>query len=257
MNIFGISLLQFVSFLLIFIRVAGFIFTFQPISSRMVPAYAKVSFAIAISLAFSQLYSLKDMPDLTLLALFSIKEFILGIIIGFLTSLVFFAFQIAGQIIDFQVGLSLANVINPSFEIQSSPIGDFLFVSSMLVFLVGGWYVPFIEGIGYSFNLVPLGNIVLKGSVLLYAFKLIGDFTFQVALRFVAPIITLLLLVDIITGIIARTVPQINVFIIGLPLKTGLSFLALTILISSIPDVLNREVPFLIRNLLSIIRGFA
>lgn len=257
MNILGISLLQFMSFLLILIRIAGFVFTFQPISSRMVPAYAKISFSIAISLVFSQIYSLKTLPNLGLLVLSSVKELMLGMIIGFLTSLVFYAFQIAGQIIDFQVGLSLANVINPSFEVQSSPIGDILFVSSMLIFLVGGGYTRFIEAIGYSFNLVPLEGIILKGPVLLYSFRLIGDFTIQVALRFVAPIVTLLILVDIITGIIARTVPQINIFIIGLPLKTGISFLALSILIGSIPDVLNGEMPFLIRNLMYIIRGFA
>jgi len=257
MNILGISLLQFISFLLIFIRIVGFVFTFQPLSSRIIPVYARLFSAIAISLAFSQVYSLKALPNLHLFILSSIKELMLGMIIGFLASLIFYAFQIAGQIIDFQVGLSLANVINPSFETQSSPIGELLFVSSMLIFLLVGGYIPVIEAIGYSFTLVPLGSITLKGPILLYSFKLIGDFTLQVALRFAAPIITLLILVDIITGIIARTVPQINIFIIGLPLKTGLSFLALSILIGSIPDLLTGEMPFLIRNLIYIIRGFA
>jgi flagellar biosynthetic protein FliR len=257
MNVLGISLLQFISFLLIFIRIVGFVFTFQPLSSRIIPVYARLSSAIAISLAFSQVYSLKVLPNLALFILSSIKELMLGMIIGFLASLIFYAFQIAGQVIDFQVGLSLANVINPSFEIQSSPIGELLFVSSMLIFLLVGGYIPVIEAIGYSFTLAPLGVITLKGPILIYSFKLVGDFTLQVALRFAAPIITLLILVDIITGIIARTVPQINIFIIGLPLKTGLSFLVLSLLIGSIPDLLNGEMPFLIRNLIYIIRGLA
>jgi flagellar biosynthetic protein FliR len=65
-----------------------------------------------------------------------------------------------------------------------------------------------------------------------------------------------MLLVDIVTGIIARTVPQINIFIVGLPLKTGLAFLILLILIGSLPDIINRELPYLIRQLISIVKGF-
>jgi len=69
-------------------------------------------------------------------------------------------------------------------------------------------------------------------------------------------VITILLLVDVITGIIARTVPQINIFIIGLPLKTGLAFLSILLLIGSVPDLMNREMPYILKELVYIMRGF-
>lgn len=254
--ILGISTVQIASFLLIFLRLFSFISIFQPFGGRFIPISVRLLLAIAMGIAFSQLYTLKRIPDINFLISASIKEIIIGLVIGILANIIIYAFQIMGQIIDFQVGLSLANVVNPAFDIQISPIGDLFFILGILLFLVSGWYSQIIEGIAYSFNIVPIGDGNINGNIFLYSFKLIGNLTFQVALRFSAPITTVLLLSDIITGIIARTVPQINIFIVGLPLKTGLAFLSLLIIIGNIPDLINREMPYLIRELAYVIRSF-
>lgn len=252
----GISTVQIVSFLLIFLRLFSFISVFQPFGGRIVPISVRLLLAIAMGMSFSQLYILKRLPDINFLISASIREIILGLVIGILANIIFYAFQIIGQIIDFQVGLSLANVVNPAFDVQISPIGDLFFIFGILIFLVSGWYTQIIEGIAYSFSIAPIGDLNINEGIFLYSFKLIGNLTLQVALRFSAPITAVLLLADIITGIIARTVPQINIFIIGLPLKTGLAFLSLVIVVSSIPDLINREMPYFIRELIYVIRGF-
>lgn len=252
----GISTVQIVSFLLIFLRLFSFISVFQPFGGRIVPISVRLLLAIAMGMSFSQLYILKRLPDINFLISASIREIILGLVIGILANIIFYAFQIIGQIIDFQVGLSLANVVNPAFDVQISPIGDLFFIFGILIFLVSGWYTQIIEGIAYSFSIAPIGDLNINEGIFLYLFKLIGNLTLQVALRFSAPITAVLLLADIITGIIARTVPQINIFIIGLPLKTGLAFLSLVIVVSSIPDLINREMPYFIRELIYVIRGF-
>ena len=255
-EILGLSTIQAVSFLLIFLRLFSFISVFQPFGGRFIPVSIRLLLAISIGLALSHIYILKDLPDINLLILISVKEIIIGLVIGFLANIIFYTLQVIGQMIDFQVGLSMANIVNPAFDIQVSPIGDLFFVFGMLLFLVTGGYTQIIEGIAYSFNIVPVGEVSINGDIFVYAFKLIGNFVFQVALRFSAPVITILLLVDVITGIIARTVPQINIFIVGLPLKTGLAFLSILLLIGSIPDLMNREMPYLLKELIYIIRSF-
>lgn len=252
----SISLLQITSFLLIFLRLFAVVSVFQPFGMRFMPISIRLLLAIAISIILSQIYTLKETPETNMLIAFGIKEVIIGLVIGLLSNIICYLLQIAGQIIDFQVGLSLANIVNPAFDIQVSPIGDLLFVLGIFIFLITGGYLQVIEALGYSFNIVPLGRVNLSDYVFLDAFKLLGNFTLQVALRFSAPIVTTMLLVDIIIGIIARTVPQINIFIIGLPLKTGVAFLALLVIIGSIPDLINRELPYLIRELVSIMKGF-
>ncbi|MCX7795024.1 MAG: flagellar biosynthetic protein FliR [bacterium] len=250
------SVLQTASFLLIFLRIFAIISVFQPFSIRTIPTSIRLLLTIAMSFILLQLYSLKELPDMNMLLALGIKEIIVGLIIGFLANIIFYMLQMVGQIIDFQVGLSLANIINPAFDIQVSPVGDLLFVLGMFIFLASGGYLQVIEAFGYSFNIVPLGIVNLSNYIFGEAFKLLGNFTLQVALRFSAPIISTILLVDIIIGIIARTVPQINIFIIGLPLKTGLAFLALIIIVGIIPDLINRELPYLIRELVFIMKGF-
>jgi len=255
-EILGLSTIQAVSFLLIFLRLFSFISVFQPFGGRFIPVSIRLLLAISIGLALSHIYILKVLPDINLLILISVKEIIIGLVIGFLANIIFYTLQVIGQMIDFQVGLSMANIVNPAFDIQVSPIGDLFFVFGMLLFLVTGGYTQIIESIAYSFNIVPVGEVSINGDIFVYAFKLIGNFVFQVALRFSAPVITILLLVDVITGIIARTVPQINIFIVGLPLKTGLAFLSILLLIGGIPDLMNREMPYLLKELIYIIRSF-
>ncbi len=252
----GISALQTISFLLIFLRVFAIGTVFQPFSIRTIPVSIRLLLAIAISIILLQLYSLRDLPDMSTLLVLGIKEIVVGLVIGFLANIVFYMLQIVGQIIDFQVGLSLANIINPAFDIQMSPIGDLLFVLGVFIFLVSGGYLQVIEAFAYSFNIVPLGMVNLSNYAFGDAFKLLGNFTLHVALRFSAPIISTILLVDVMIGIIARTVPQINIFIIGLPLKTGLAFLALIVIIGILPDLINRELPYLIKELISIMKEF-
>lgn len=255
-EIAGISLLQIVSFLLVFLRLFGIIFVFLPFGIRVIPDPIRLLLTIGMSFVLVQFYSLKELPTVNTLVLLGIKEVIVGIVIGLLSNIIFYMLQLAGQIVDFQVGLSLANIVNPAFDIQLSPIGDFLFVLGIFIFLVTGGYLQVLEALCYSFNLVPVGEINLNSYTFIESFKLVGNFVLQVALRFATPVITTMLLVDIVTGIIARTVPQINIFIVGLPLKTGLAFLILLILIGSLPDIINRELPYLIRQLISIVKGF-
>lgn len=241
---------------MIFLRLFSFVLIFQPFGGRFIPIPIRLLLAISMSLALSHIYILKDVSDIKLLIAVSLKEIIVGLVMGILCNILLYTLQTIGQLIDFQAGLSLANIVNPAFDIQVSPIGDLFFVFGILLFLVTGGYREIIEAIAYSFNIVPIGKITVNADIFSYSFKLIGNFILQVALRFSAPIITILLLVDIITGIIARTVPQINIFIVGLPLKTGIALLSIIVMIGSIPDLVNREMPYLLRELILIIRSF-
>ncbi len=147
------------------------------------------------------------------------------------------AVQFAGQLIGYQMGFAIVNVLDPHSQTQISLIGEFLFAVVMLSFLnlnlhhdlIGLWY--------QSYDIAPPGGFAFAsladpGSAFMPALVRTFDDIFYLALKISLPLVAFLLLADLALGIIARIMPQMNVFIVGIPLKVavGLFFMSLVVL---------------------------
>ncbi|MDX5476574.1 MAG: flagellar type III secretion system protein FliR [Bacillaceae bacterium] len=228
----------FPAFLLIFVRVSAFFITLPLFSYRSVPAQFKVGFAFFLALIMAINF---DLPILTIegdYILLILKELMVGLLIGLIAYIVLAAIQIAGGFIDFQMGFAMANVIDPQTGAQSPIIGQFFYTFALLLLLAVNGHHLMLDGIFYSYQLIPLTQVwipLADENVLEFVVKKI-NMMFIVALQLAIPIVGALFLVDVALGIVARTVPQLNVFVVGLPLKIGVSFIAillsLTILFS-------------------------
>jgi flagellar biosynthetic protein FliR len=161
-----------------------------------------------------------------------LKEALVGLLIGFTAYMIMSAIQIAGGLIDFQMGFSIANVIDPQTGAQSPLMGQYLYILGLLFFLSFNGHYLLIDGIYYSYQFIPINQPWLplgNSNVALYFVESFSSM-FLVAFQMSVPIVGSLFLVDVALGIVARTVPQLNIFVVGMPVKIIVGFLIMIIL---------------------------
>ena len=229
MSLLQLSAIEFEKLLLIMLRVGG-IMTVAPIfGHRNVPKLVKIGFIIIFSLVLLPTIpaeSVKLPPEMFALTGVLIKEVAAGLIIGFISLLLFIAVQFAGNIIGFQMGFGIVNVLDPNSSAQVPIIGQFQFLIVMMIFLALDGHHMVLSAIAGSFRVIPLGQINFTGISAEIAVRAVVD-TLALAVKLGAPCIVTLFLLSISMGIIARTVPQMNIFIIGFPLKIGVGLFML------------------------------
>lgn len=148
-------------------------------------------------------------------------EFLTGAIIGFLTQITFAIFQFAGQMLDMQIGFGIVNVIDPQNGIQAPILGNFKNLLALLFFLSINGHHNLLRALELSYTYLPIGTVHISGEFYTFIFSVGGEM-FASAFKIALPVLGSLFIADLAMGIIARTVPQMNVFIVGLPLKIGI-----------------------------------
>ncbi|WP_010282408.1 flagellar biosynthetic protein FliR [Bacillus timonensis] len=226
----------FPAFLLVLVRVTSFFVTMPLFSYRTLPTSHRIG--VAFFLAWIMFLSMEK-PILQIDGFFImlvLKEAMVGLFIGLVAYMIFAAIQIAGGFIDFQMGFAIANVIDPHTGAQSPLMGQYLYTFALLFLLAINGHHLLLDGIFYSYEFIPMDQATLPfGDENVVAFVLKAFSTmFIIAFQMSMPVVGALFLVDIALGIVARTVPQLNVFVVGLPLKVGVSFIVLFIAMSMI-----------------------
>ena len=154
----------------------------------------------------------------------------MGLILGFVVLLLFIGIQFAGQLAGLQMGFGIVNVIDPQSSEQVSIIGQFLNILAILLVLTLNGHHLILQGLVHSFEVVPLGGIEFK-EVVMQKLVVLSNEVFIIAIKISIPVLLSLFLISVAMGILARTVPQMNVFIVGFPLKigVGMAMLALSL----------------------------
>jgi flagellar biosynthetic protein FliR len=216
-----IDLLSFPAFLLILTRVSAFFMTIPVFSNKNLPVIHKIG--LSVFLSWIMLYTVH--PDHIAIdgafLLLIIKEAMVGLTIGFTAAIVFYAIQVAGGFIDLQMGFAIANVFDPQTGIQTPLMGRYLYTFAMLFLLATDGHHMLLDGIFYSYKFVPIDSSIAHfadGDVTKHIVSVCSGM-FLVALQMAIPIVGTLFLADLALGIVARTVPQMNIFVIGLPVK--------------------------------------
>lgn len=229
LDVFGLSGAQFETFLLVFLRVTSMLYVFPVFSAPQIPTLVRLGFGLLVSFMLSRVvppvHLSNGIYDLVIAAG---SQVVLGMIVGFVASLVFTGIQFAGELIDLQIGFAVANVINPQTQQNITIIGEFQLAIATLVFLATDSHHFLIQGIAGSFNLVPLPYISLDPSV---AGNVTLFFTqaFLIVFRIAAPVVGALFLTNIALAFMARVAPQMNVFVVGLPMQIGVGLIMMAI----------------------------
>lgn len=225
----NIPLAQLQLFFLVFLRV-GAILMFMPVfDSKSIPLFFKVALAFTTSIVLFPMLDLDPLPVLSNVYAMGIKamgEILIGLVIGFSVKLVFAGIQLAGQLAGYQMGMALANVMDPSGSDQVPLLAQTTNLIGLLIFIAINAHHWFIKALTHSFQMVPPLSFNFRGSLIEHLIKMSGDM-FVIGIQVGAPVIASMLITSVAFGLIARTVPQMNVFIVAMPLKIGIGLLFL------------------------------
>lgn len=158
-----------------------------------------------------------------------VYEVFVGALMAFGLFAAFGAFLFGGRILDFQMGFGVANLIDPSTNAPAPLIGTVLNMMAVMIFFLLDGHHLVLRGVAFSLQQIPPGSAF--GELNLAAIVAQFGLMFVFGLAVVAPAVFTLLLLDVGMAVMARTMPQVNMFIVGLPLKifVGLSVLALSL----------------------------
>ena len=237
-------------FLLIFIRITAFIVATPGYSYRGIPNITKITLSAGIALfVYLSIPDAVEFQGLLPYGLLVIRETVLGLALGFISRMVFSAIEMAGKLIDFQVGFSIGAVYAPTMGASVSNYGRTYYWIGIAVFFLLDMHRILMEAILRSFSYVPIGTEEI-GNMGTGAILEVFARVFEIGINLAAPMIITVLMTDAVLGIISRTVPQINVFMLGMPMKSMVSFFVFTLslswilhrtgtIISTIPDYID------------------
>lgn len=167
------------------------------------------------------------------------REALIGALIGFVVLVVFTALEAAGHVVGLQMGFSLANIINPLTSTNASLIDQFYSLVATLVFLTIDGHHLVLIAVERTFQVAPLdaAGSVLPSQDLIFG---LGRDIFVMASRMALPVLTALLLTDVALALVARSVPQLNVFVVGMPAKIAVGFVMLVVTVPTVAYIMAR-----------------
>nr|HPO15787.1 flagellar biosynthetic protein FliR [Candidatus Hydrogenedentota bacterium] len=201
-------------FLLVMIRVGGLVVSAPVLGSGNFPIMGKIGLTAATALLIT--------PTLPALAaglpaepmafgVLAIGELMIGLMMGFVMTLVFAAVQVAGQIMDLQTGFGMMNVFNPAMETQYPIFGFFLFILGVLFLLVTGGHRMMLWALYSTYEHIPVGGFTVHPELWVEAGRW-GQWLFIDGLMLAAPVTAAMLLAYVVLGLLGRVVPQIQLF---------------------------------------------
>ncbi|WP_459478675.1 fused FliR family export protein/FlhB family type III secretion system protein [Clostridium saccharoperbutylacetonicum] len=165
-----------------------------------------------------------------ILIIYAVSEITTGLILGYITSLVFHAAKLAGEWMDIHAGFSMISVIDPTSQSSSTLLGNFShFVAVAFFFIIDGHHIV-INMLVESTKIVPIGKTIVYQETLMGVMQTISTF-FTLGIKIAIPVVLIIVMTDVCLGLISRTVPTIPIMIFGVPIKNLLGLITYTILL--------------------------
>jgi len=223
------------------------------------PVQIKLALAIMITVIVFPLISVDAslLRSVTFLgtSILLIQSLLVGLLIGFIPVLLFTGFQLGGEIAGFNIGFAIVSVVDPLSESRISLIAQFNYIIAILVFISINGHFYLLEGVVKSFQVMPLiGSTFpeIAGQMLLQTSANI----FVIGMKIAAPVLVAILLTNTGLGILARTIPQLNIFIIGFPLQISVGLITLGLSIPTFVFLFEKTFKAAYRDWLFFIKAF-
>ncbi len=246
--------------LLIFVRFSGMFLVAPFFSSFLIPVRVKILLMIFLSFIVYPVLT-KFQPvipqHMVNYGLMVVGQFIIGLIIGFIVSIIFTAFQMAGQFFSFQMGFGINEVYDPLAQIQIPVIGQLQYLIAILVFISINGHHLLINALYKSFEMLPLFDFtnIIKVKFLATSLSKIFSSMFLLALEIAFPIVATMFMVSLIMGLLAKASPQMNIFMVGFSLQIGIGLISLIIVMPFLIDIIKHVVDFAYNDIIKFIEG--
>jgi flagellar biosynthetic protein FliR len=241
---------------LIMARIGGLVIFAPFFSSSSIPAKTRIFLAAGITLTVLP-FAGKDIPmpaDLGSLVVGMIGELMIGMVIGLIVSSIFTGLQLAGTIIDQQMGISMAQVLDPLFDEETSILSQFYFWLALIIFLSIKGHILLIGAMVKSFQTIPPGQFVVNDEVVMSLTKIL-QVSFVIAMQITAPLVVATLLTTLAMGFVARTVPQLNILSVGFAIRLVLGYVLVLVCLIPVMEVFRQAIDTVFLNLYQLL-GF-
>ena len=238
MDLFNLPADAILSFILTIMRVSIVMFMMPVFSTERIPMQVKAAATMVITLGIWPHLELPGtaMPAHPLdLVLLMLGEVILGLVMGMCVNFLFMAIQSGGELLGFQMGFTMINFADPLTGNQTGFTAFFLWMVAILSFLALDGHLYMLQGFAMSFKLIPAGGLVLGELLMRQVFDLSMQL-FVLALKIAAPVMVALFLAELMLALVSRTSPQMNIMEIGFPVKIGIGFFFLGLLLLIMSD---------------------
>lgn len=249
-------------FLLIFVRMLAFFLMLPVISGASIPGVIKITLTLCVSSVIFISGTVTEISYHSSVAgyfILLLTEFLTGIFMGYVLYFIFSILYYTGQMIDYQIGLSMMSVLDPITQIQVPIVGNLFYLAASALLVVSGGLHSFIAAFFYSYQVLPVGTASLLGNAPLawYILTLLTEFI-VLGVKIALPIVGSILLIDVALGIMVKAVPQMNVFVVGMPIKllAGL-FLLLSVLAPTLGSIYDHIFDLAYRGLINVIWGMS
>lgn len=233
------------AFLLVFFRMTGVVLSAPLFSSQSFPMQLRVWTAFCVALvvfpiawgkvpAGAILTSLEH-PFLSILTVAT--ELGLGWLIGFTSSILIWAAQLTGHLVSQEIGFTIGEVFDPVTQSRVSPISQLFFTIALLVFILTGGHHLIVVTLARSFEVAPIGQFPVSYQTGEFVAKELGGEIWKMGLKAALPVMLSLFLVTVAMAILARAVPEMNIFILGFALRIVFGLLALVVILPFVVDL--------------------
>lgn len=232
------SLEQLEFFLVIMVRITGFVFTAPFFSLKNVPFRVKSGFSVIMAMVLFNVlpYEPLSYNGVVGFGLIIVTEVLAGVILGFLANICYQILSFAGHLLDFEIGFSMVNEFDPVTSAQVTVSGNFYSYAVMLMLMVTYMHHHILQALVDSYLLVPLGEVDINPLIYNVSLKFISEY-FILAFRIILPIFASMLLVNTILAILARVAPQMNMFVVGMQLKVLVGLAVMLFMVELIPGI--------------------
>jgi flagellar biosynthetic protein FliR len=243
-EVYNFSQSEILFFSLVLIRMTSFVVSWPVFGVETVSPPIKILFATLLTMVVFP--TLKWAPYQTValesgLVLLVLREAFIGVAMGFLARMFFFAFRISGEMVSQAMGLSAASMFNPSMGGQTSSMEQFYTALATLFYLAVNGHHYLITGLVRSFEWVPPAALTLNVSQFTGVTQMTQEIL-ELGLRFSAPVVISILVVNLVLGVVGKTVPQLNVLVTSFPINILIGFF---LLIITMPMLLDQMGDFL------------
>lgn len=219
MNLYALSEVQILVFSLVLLRMTSFVFSAAVFSAPVVSVPVRILFSLILAMSIYPL--VKTDPSVfegftANLPFLAVREVMIGLIIGFLSRLFFFAVSMVGDLISVSLGLSAAQLYNPMMQSQGGILEQFHVILGSLLFLVLNGHHVLIMALTQSFDMVQVGVMSFKTGGLA-EIALFGADLLVITIKMGAPVMVAIFLANLAMGILGRAIPQLNVLVTSFP----------------------------------------
>lgn len=209
------------TFFLVLARVGMIIAMLPLIGSGAVPVMVRAMFIFILALVLTPIAGRVEFSGgLVHFGVMMGGELLLGLLMGFAGRVLIKSLRMAGELIGRQMGMALAQMSDPLEGVQSTVVGNFCDVFAVLMMFVTGTHLMFIKGMHESLMALPLGTS-LSQSILFEVGTQAVSRAFVIALQIAAPVLIVGFLVSLVMALMARLVPEVNILVLGLPVRLG------------------------------------